>query len=145
MPHRLRTLSALLLALGLAPLGAAAAQANVGALRWLDGRWNGSGGAYPSFFEEYRVVNDSTIEQYEVADSTFARRTLNGHIAVRNGRLVKLNARGGVSSTITVTGDTATFLNPANGRVSYRWIRSGPNTWRAELGTVTYELRRLSP
>jgi hypothetical protein len=29
--------------------------------QWLAGEWRGSGGAYASFFEEYRVVNDSTI------------------------------------------------------------------------------------
>lgn len=139
-----RMLSTLTVAgLFLTPLFGLEAQGGVDGLRWLDGRWRGSGGAYPSFFEEYRIVNDSTIEQFEVADSTFARVTSNGLITVRNGRIVKLERGGGVSTYIRVVGDTATFTSASNPRNSYRWIRTGPDTWRAELGSVTYVLRRV--
>lgn len=111
-------------------------------LRWLEGRWLGSGGQYPAFYEEYRALNDSTIEQREIADSTFTKVNGRGLIALRGGRIVKLDEGNKETATISVVADTMTFARPS-GR-SYRWVRTGDGAWRAELGSVTYQMKRIA-
>ncbi|MBX3175243.1 MAG: hypothetical protein KF709_12575 [Gemmatimonadaceae bacterium] len=160
MPHRsarqtrLIAIAALTLALFTAPtLQAQSASQAAGTqpptlrgpmaqIAWLAGRWVGSGGSYSAFYEEYRVLNDTTLEQREVDDAAFTQQRSNGVFTVRDGQIVKLNARGEVTTRITVVADTVSFASTTPGRGSYRWIRTGPTTWRAELARVTYELRR---
>lgn len=144
-----RTLPVGLVASLVTPWLAAPAQATastpaaeqVAALRWLEGRWLGSGGQFAAFYEEYRFLNDTTIEQREIADSSFARVSSRSQITVRDGQVVKLNAEGRTTTTIRVAGDTAFFTAGAR---SYRWIRTGPTEWTADLGRAVYTMRRLS-
>src|SRR5688500_10516683 len=42
-------------------------------LRWLDGRWRGFQPDGKTFYEQYRVLNDSTIAMVGFADSTFGK------------------------------------------------------------------------
>jgi len=44
------------------------------ALRWLEGRWVGSGGGVEAFYEQFRVLPDGTIEQTLWGDSAFTER-----------------------------------------------------------------------
>ena len=87
------------------------------------------------------MINDSTIEQREIADLTFTKVNGLGYIALRGGGIVKLNADQRQTAAIQVVGDTVAFASP-NGR-SYRWIRTGADGWRAELGSVSYLMKRI--
>ena len=58
-------------------------------MQWIVGSWRGSGGAYPSFFEEYHAVDDSTIQMRALSDSTFRAATDSSWIEFRNGAIRK--------------------------------------------------------
>jgi len=116
-------------------------------LRWLEGRWLGSGGGFTAFYEEYRWLNDSTIEQREFPDSTFAQP---GGVSVMEwrGGVVLKSRRGTVESHIArVAGDTVRFERAQAGRAGFTWVRVNNDEWRALLegrnGPIVYVLRRI--
>jgi hypothetical protein len=116
-------------------------------LRWLAGRWIGSGGGYQAFYEEYRVLNDSTIEQVEHPDSTWANPGRRSVIEWRNGRALK-SRNGRVESFIArISGDTAQFSFAARSG-GFTWIRVSTDVWHAHVGqgdrAATYVMRRAS-
>lgn len=122
------------------------------AMRWLVGSWRGSGGAYPEFFEDYRLVDDSTMRQRSLADGTFAAATDSSDIEWRGGVVHKL--RGGTVRSIVarVAGDTIRFEPRSGSRGGFTWIRVSPDEWIAVLdpaapaaAPVTYRLRRVAP
>jgi len=70
-------------------------------LEWIAGTWRGSGGAYPAFFEEYRILNDTTIKMRSFSDSTLRVATDSSTIEWRNGSVQSRSARlqhGGIQS-----------------------------------------------
>lgn len=109
-------------------------------IRWLEGRWVGSGGQYKAFYEEYVRLNDSTIEQRIIADPTFAKVEEHGYIILRRGTIAKLNADEKQEAKISIVADTMTFTQPSGQK--YRWVKT-TDGWRAELGSVTYLMRRV--
>jgi hypothetical protein len=116
------------------------------ALHWLAGRWRGSGGSFPAFFEEYVVLNDSTVRQYTLADSTFRQPTDSAFLIWRNGQVAQVR-NGRPTPLVRLAGDTARFAGPASG--GWSWIRTGAESWRAVLapvrpgqGPTVYELQR---
>lgn len=117
-------------------------------LSWLHGKWIGSGGGFAAFYEEYRVLNDSTIEQFEHPDSTFSSTQPRSTISWRNGSANKgLAAR--VEARLTrIAGDTVRFESLRPGGGGFTWIRQSSNTWTAILdgrsGPVVYTLRRVT-
>jgi hypothetical protein len=118
-------------------------------LRWLEGRWVGSGGGYTAFYEEYRFLNDSTIEQVEFgSDSTF--RTAGGRSPIEwRAGVVQKSRNGQAQSRLArVTGDTAVFENVRTGQRAFIWYRVSANEWRAVLGRpespTIYTLRRVA-
>lgn len=102
-------------------------------LRWLQGRWVGSGGGFAAFFEEYAVLNDSTIEQREFPDSTFTRPSGTSTIEWRGGTVLKRRGDRVQSALVRVSGDTARFESVAAGRGGFTWIRLSATRWRAIL------------
>lgn len=116
-------------------------------LRWLEGRWLGSGGAYAAFYEEYRFLNDSTIEQREFPDSTFASPSGVSTIEWRNGAVQKLRRGTAQSRLSRVAGDTARFDAMIAGRGGFTWIRLSATSWRAILdgasAPTVYNMRRF--
>ncbi len=118
-------------------------------LRWLEGRWVGSGGGYTAFYEEYRFVNDSTIEQVEFgSDSTFSRGQGRSPIEWRAGSAVKSRNGQAQSRLARVSGDTAVFENVRTGQRAFIWYRVSADEWRAVLGRpdspTIYTLRRVA-
>lgn len=115
-------------------------------LHWLAGRWRGSGGAFPSFFEEYTVLNDSTVRQYTLTDSTFSQPKDSALLVWRNGVAAQVR-NGRPTPLVHLAGDTARFAGPAGG--GWTWLRLGRDRWRAELaparpgqGPTIYDMRR---
>lgn len=110
-------------------------------LRWLEGVWRGSGGDYPSFFEDFRWTDDSTVDRHTYADSTLARVTETSQLLLRGGRLHQ--ARNGTlrGGAVLLRGDSLRFAS------GVLWIRRSNDHWTAILGNgrVVYELRRYQP
>lgn len=117
-------------------------------LRFLEGRWIGSGGGYDAFFEAYRFVNDSTLEQSTYPDERFGEPDGVSTIELRRGRALKYR-NGQAESMITrIAGDTVRFERMRPGGGGFTWIRRGPDEWTAVLDRpggdpVVYTLRRI--
>ena len=150
---------AVLLFAGLLPAGTLAAQrraapatpAQFRELRWLSGKWRGSGGAYPAFFEEYRVVNDSTILMRSFADSTFRGATDSSWIELRQG-IVATRSDRAPSVAIELSADRVRFAREGSDRGGFTWTRVSADQWTATLHAVTpggaetvYVMRRAAP
>jgi len=128
------------------PTPAHLSAAEFAGLAWLEGRWVGSGGGYDAFYEEYRFVNDSTLEQRTFPDSTFAEPDRRSLIEFKGGQVLKTR-NGQVESMITrLSGDTIRFERARGGGGGFTWLRVAADHWRAVLGRpdqpVVYELRR---
>lgn len=158
MTHRMWRAAAAVLLLGVpASAGMLAAQrqaapatlAQFRELDWLSGRWRGSGGAYPAFFEEYRLINDSTILMRGFADSTFRAATDSSWIELRKGIVSKRGERA-PSVAIELSTGRVRFAREGSERGGFTWTRVSPDQWTATLHPVTpggaetvYVMRRM--
>ena len=120
-------------------------------LQWIAGTWRGSGGAYPSFFEEYRVLDDSTIKMRSFSDSTLRTATDSSSIEWRNGRVQSRSARS-TYVVVALTPTTVRFARPNATGGGHTFTRVSANEWTATLhpgsagGQPTvYRLRRIKP
>ena len=119
-------------------------------LQWLAGSWHGSGGSYPSFYEEYRIVDDSTMQMRGLSDSTFTTATDSSWIEYRNGAIRKR----GVDREYVVVGisaDSVRFARPNQPGGGHTFTRTGAAEWIATLhpsaagGPPTvYTMRRIN-
>lgn len=132
-----------------APTPAPVTPEEFGRLTWLEGRWQGSGGGYDAFYEAYRFLNDSTIEQTTYPDGSFEEVDGRSTIELRDGRIRKLRD-GEVESVITrLSGDTLRFERVPARPFGYSWIRESDDEWTAILERpggaepVVYTLRRI--
>jgi hypothetical protein len=101
-------------------------------LQWITGSWRGSGGAYPAFFEEYRVVDDSTIQMRALSDSTFSVATDSSWIELRNGQV---RSRGGDRQNVVIalSPDSVRFARPGETRGGHTFTRISSDQWNATL------------
>lgn len=121
-------------------------------LSWLIGEWRGSGGRYPSFYESYRRLNDSTIQMRAWADSTFAVATDSSEIAWRAG-VVQSSGGGTVQNVLVrISGDSLHFAKVTGQGGDFVWARETPDRWTAVIGPARageeptiYRLERIRP
>lgn len=120
-------------------------------LRWLSGAWRGSGGAYPAFYEEYRVLDDSTIRMRSFPDSTFTSAGDSSSIEWRNGVVVNRSANS-ASVAIELSGTSVHFVREGATRGGFTFSRQSADQWTATLHASTpgrsetvYVMRRLRP
>jgi hypothetical protein len=118
-------------------------------LRWLSGAWRGSGGGYAAFFEEYRIVNDSTIQMRAFADSTFRAATDSSTIEWRNG-MVFNRGSGARSIAVEVRPGSIHFMREGASRGGFTFARVSADQWTATLHPSTadghetvYVMRRV--
>ena len=117
-------------------------------LAWIEGRWLGSGGGYDAFYEAYRILNDSTIEQTTYPDADFQNPDGRSLMVLRGGGIVKTRD-GEVESVVTaLEGDSLRFERVPPRRGGFSWMRVGADEWRAVLDRpsgepVVYTLRRI--
>ena len=118
-------------------------------LHWIAGTWRGSGGAYPSFFEEYRVLEDSTIQMRSFSDSTLSVTSDSSRIEWRNGTI---RSRGGerAYAAVDFTATSIRFARPGVALGGYTFTHKSTDEWIATLhpsrpgGQATvYTMRRL--
>jgi hypothetical protein len=107
-------------------------------LRWLVGVWRGSGGAYLAFFEEYRLVNDSTIRMRAFADSTLSVVSDSSTIAWRDGAVESRSARS-VYDAVEVTPTSIRFARRGDERGGHTFTRVSADEWTATLDPAAPE------
>lgn len=118
--------------------------------RWIVGRWHGVGfgrlRGVGSFYEEYVLVNDSTIYMRMYADSTFTSATDSTRFELRGGRLTATPARGTAQFVTRFSGDSVQW----SGRGTL-YVRITSDSWRAVFQAsrnggeqAYYELRRMA-
>lgn len=118
-------------------------------IQWIEGRWLGSGGAYPAFYEEYRVVDDSTIQMRSFPDSTFSAATDSSLIELRNGE-VRKRGENRDYVVIALAADSVRFAQPGMIQGGHTFSRVSADEWTATLhpsspdGQATvYRMRRI--
>lgn len=118
-------------------------------LQWIAGTWRGSGGAYPAFYEEYRILDDSTIQMRAFSDSTLSAATDSSWIELRNGTV---RSRGGERAYVAValTPGSVRFAQPGVALGGHTFALTSADEWTATLhpsrpdGEPTvYTMRRL--
>lgn len=118
------------------------------ALEWLEGRWIGSGGGSGEFYEEYRFLDDGTIEQTTWSDSSFSTRESRSTIRYRGGMVMK-GPDGQVESLVTRMKDDGIRFEWADAdRPGYTWTRISDDEWvavldRAGQAPLVYNMRRM--
>lgn len=117
---------------GLVPAAVTASLDEFRQLQWIAGRWLGSGGAYPAFYEEYRVVDDSTIQMRAFSDSTFSTATDSSWIELRN-RGIRSRREGRESIVVALSADSIRFAPPAATAGGHTFTRVSADEWRATL------------
>jgi hypothetical protein len=111
-------------------------------LQFLAGNWRGTmpNGSY--FFESYRVLNDSTIQMYAHADSTFGAPTDSSRIYFSDGTIYN----GPQAAVDLIDENGVRFSSTGAQRYVYVWRSTGPDSWRATLGAngqTVYQLTRM--
>jgi hypothetical protein len=118
-------------------------------LGWLVGTWRGSGGGLTAFYEEYRVVDDSTIGVRSFADSTLKTVSDSATIQFRGGEVQRRSIRS-TSFAVTVSDTSVHFMRQGASTGGFKFARGLPGEWTATLypnsaaGRETiYLMRRL--
>jgi hypothetical protein len=99
-------------------------------LHWIAGRWRGTdtstGG---SFYESYRVVDDSTLETMTWTDSTFTTAADTSVKQLRGGHVMSGTQYVAVSWDST----TVRFESATPGGSNYVWTKENADRWTAVL------------
>jgi hypothetical protein len=118
-------------------------------LKWLAGAWQGSGGAYPAFFEEYRVIDDSTIAMRSFAGADLSKVTDSARIEFRNGTVYH-RGHGAPKVAVELSGSTVQFVPEGAPRGGFTFSRQSADLWTATLHSAqvgghetVYLMRRL--
>jgi hypothetical protein len=118
-------------------------------LGWLAGAWQGSGGAYPAFFEEYRVVDDSTITMRSFKDASLSKVSDSARIEWRNG-VVSHRHSDGTDVAVELTASTVHFVPEGATRGGFTFNHQSADLWTATLHSAKegghetiYLMRRL--
>ena len=101
-------------------------------LHWIEGRWRGSAPGQASFYEQYRFVNDSTLEIIYYGDSSFTSSSGRGRVYLTVGRIYHAT---GPSLWGASRLDTAGvfFIPQKNASNSVSWSFHSPDQWTATL------------
>lgn len=101
-------------------------------LRWLAGRWRGFQPDGNTFYEEYRIVDDSTMAMYSFPDSTFVRPSDSSRVQLRGTTVSNESvAARWVATRLDSTG--VDFAPQRGARNHFTWARESPTAWNATL------------
>jgi hypothetical protein len=101
-------------------------------LHWIVGRWRGSGGDYPAFFEAYSVVNDSTLKRRSFSDSSFATANDSALFEWRDHKIWQVRSAGRFP-VVLFTPDIVRFGPAAGRRGNSTYFRRSDDDWAAIL------------
>lgn len=112
--------------------------ADLGALRYLEGDWRGSGYEGGPFYESYRFVNDSTIEMTAWSDSTMTTARDHSEYALRDGVI----QAGDGGRLVRVDQDGHHFRR---GSSAWTFRSVSADRWTAQVGpSTTYTMDRMT-
>jgi len=101
-------------------------------LRWLDGRWRGFMSDGKTFYEQYRFLDDSTIEKHAFPDSTFTKASSSSRVQLRGGTVADESASA--RWVATRIDSMAVDFAPHHGATNhFTWARETPTQWNATL------------
>lgn len=135
-----------------APIPGRYALADFHHLRWLEGSWRGALPEGGSFFESYRLVDDSTIAMYGYPDSTFKGATDSARIALRGTTVADEGATARWVAT-RLDSMTVQFAPERGGSNDFMWERESADKWLATLRsrdrtgarrTIMYPMQRIA-
>lgn len=131
--------------------GATVSLADFQQMRWINGMWRGFMPDGKTFYERYRMVNDSTMVMHAFPDSTFGTPSDSSVIALRNG--VVTSAGGSSLYVATRLDSTGVDFAPQRGATNrFTWARESATQWSATLRfadrdgrpqTVVYALHKF--
>jgi len=105
-------------------------------LGWLAGDWQSRTQDGRSFYDRYRVIDDSTMRQASFSDSNFRTQTYSAVIGLRDGRVID---RGDGAPWFATRIDTngANFEPEAAAANHIVWTRVSPDRWTTQI-FITY-------
>ena len=115
-------------------------------LKWIEGRWKGTGGAKP-FYESYRLTSPTSLEIEYFGDETFTASSGKGVVYFEGGRILHEAGTAQWSAT-RVTSDSVEFTPVRTASNGFTWSRRTPDAWTAVLkpsgaAEQKYELTRV--
>jgi hypothetical protein len=119
-------------------------------LGWLVGSWRGRLPDGGSFYERYRLLDDSTIKMRSFTDDTFSRATDSARITLRGGTVADEGSARWIATRLDSSG--VDFASERDASNNFTWARQSPNSWKAILNsndrsgraqTVVYPMQRI--
>jgi len=101
-------------------------------LRWLAGDWQSKTPGGRSFYDRYRVIDDSTMQQATFSDSTFRMSKDSAVIGLRGGLVID-RANGAPWLATRIDSSGVTFQSQAAAANRFVWTRVSPDHWTTEL------------
>ena len=125
-------------------------QADFARLYWLVGSWRGRLPDGRSFYERYRLSDDSTIKMRSFTDDTFSKATDSARITLRGGTVADEGHSRWLATRLDSTG--VDFASERDASNNFTWARQSRNNWKAVLNsidrkgkaqTVVYPMQRI--
>jgi len=125
-------------------------QADFARLYWLVGSWQGRLPDGHSFYERYRLLDDSTIKMRSFTDDTFSKATDSARITLRGGTVADEGHSRWLATRLDSTG--VDFASERDASNNFTWARQSRNNWKAVLNsidrkgqaqTVVYPMQRI--
>jgi hypothetical protein len=102
-------------------------------LSWVIGRWHGTGRWSPSFYEQYRFRDDSTIAMTAYTDSTFQSETADSSVIEwRNGQVRSRTPRA-TYEVIELASSRIRFRRVGASDGGHRFTRVSADEWTATI------------
>ena len=112
-------------------MGATLSAADVRTLAWLKGTWKGTGDVPTPFYEQYELLNDSTLRVYGFTDSTLAVANDTSVFTLRAGRFGNHDKPSRYVAKL-LDRDHIEFV-PVNARNGFIWRRKDADSWQAVI------------
>ena len=109
--------------------------ADLAKLRWIEGRWMGTGGGVPTFFERYKFEDDSTLLVETLADESGSKVTDVSRFELKDGHFGHSEGESGSVAT-AFDGNSITFSPLGKSRNSFRFQHETTGKWKAILNWV---------
>jgi CubicO group peptidase (beta-lactamase class C family) len=117
-------------------------QIGISSMDWLYGKWKGSNSEIV-FYEEYRYLNDTTIEMlFYDSDSTFTNQKNHGLMYKVNDDLVYIYNDRMIWKSSLKNPFLLNFAPYKNASNNFKWEYVNDNHWKAIMENNTYDLKR---
>ena len=101
-------------------------------LRWLAGDWQSRTSNGKSFYDRYRVVDDSTMQEAGFSDSTFGTQKDSAVIGLRGGVVID-RATGAPWFATRIDTNSADFESQAAPANHFVWTRVSNDHWTTQI------------